>query len=96
MDFAGRAAPAWEDKTNTSTHSVRIFRRPNQTHSQTRLATNVPEQPRLRAILRHGEICAPVMVKIGRGGSTLFAVNLDPGLLAGNCLKISLPVVAQE
>ena len=95
MNFAGRSDPRSIGDANGGAESGWVGCGSFQPNAQAGLGRFVMIKLGGCAVLRHGQVHAPVSIVIAQGGATLFAINFYPALLATDCFKIPVAIALE-
>src|SRR5204863_9076749 len=95
VNLAGRAICAIAEQANHGADSFGVAGRSDEPYAQSRTPARISEQLRGRAVLRHHQVKASVLIEIRHRRPSLFPVNQHTAFLPRHGFKLSLPIASQ-
>ncbi len=97
MDFPKQTHPSpLEHEAKRGPHSKRVSWPGIEANSNPCFRSDVLEEPRVRTVLRNGEINTPVVIEIARNRRPLLAINAQTRLLGGQAFELPRAFSAQK
>jgi len=95
MNFPHRAFHFAKNKAHLRSHTRWISGRAVEPDAQTGFCADVMKQLRLSSILGYNQIDPAILVVVAQRGPTLFAIDIDAGVLAPKWRQFSRAIAPQ-
>ncbi len=95
MDFVSGSQAGRVPQTYRGANAVWVAGGTGNVDAQAGMSAEVAVQFGLGAVLSNDHVDAAIVIKVGEGGTALFAIDFDSRLLARNSREVSVAIAAE-